>query len=114
MRFDRFMWLIGACLLFGCAADSTGEFVEKPSDVLPETTKKGPVPGGVQGIPCSTEVRLTTATGMIVVIYLDCVQEQKKSPRSDDSSWGGVSQGGDITSLPGWTRPEPPGDPRPQ
>lgn len=113
MRFDRFMRLIGTCLLTGCAIDSMSELASTPEEDLREITNVFS-PGEIHKTPCNTEIKLITTTGMVVTIYLNCAQEQKKSPQSDDSSWGNTSQNEDVTSFPGWIRPPSPGDPRPQ
>ncbi len=72
-----------------------------------------PNPGPVQDVPCNTEVKLMTSTGMVVTIYLDCSKEKRRSPRSDDPSWGNEAEGGETNVTPGWVRPPAPGDPVP-
>lgn len=111
-RFDRFLGLIGTCLVAGCLVPTDEGTDFKSINSQNNTPYKKPI-GGQQSVPCNTEIKLTTSSGIVVVVYLDCFQEQKRGPASDDSSWGNDSQG-DVTSFPGWNRPEPPGDPRPQ
>lgn len=111
IRFDRFLGLIGMCLVAGCLVPTDEEADFKSINNQNNTPYKNPI-GGQQSVPCNTEVKLTTSSGIVVVIYLDCFQEQKRGPVSDDPTWGNNSQG-EIIIAPGWTKPPPPGDPYP-
>ena len=113
-RFDRFMRLTTLCMLSSCAlATETDETIKIPPQETNTSTPAGysnskDVP---YTAPCHTVANFVTPTGLVVTVYLDCYAEKPRGPVSDEPEG---KNSGITTIIPGWTRPQPPGDPKPQ